>query len=642
MKLKLIFASLFAACAVTAMAATESTLKKVPFGPMDMARVAEIEQMLEDTPKGLGAPYSDRKEWNNIRNTGRFNSTIAKADKLLETGYTRWDEELFMGVFTKNDSQSGKDMVNKRLAEIQILVLAECVTNSNKYTKMIIDFLNDMFDQKTWFNPSDYRRGDKQNTGYVELATAMQSVIIANSLYILDDKIDKATYKRAIENLYLRTWNPAMSVFDKSVPNDNPSGRAPVGAMVGTNNWNAVIIEGVVSSALMLIPDKHERAKYAWMADRYAINYVVGFLPDGYCTEGLGYYNYGMKHYVPLREMVWQATGGKLDLFDKEHNPNLFNIGTFAPKCEIMNDIYPAMADCNMGAKPDKQTSYYMSKLLGLNLPIEQEFKGSSSSVSYDLMLYFPNSLSNIKKPEGKGFELDPLRSSFPDAGVYIMRPDAKAQFKMGVALKGGNNAEHHNHNDLGSYSILVNEQFLVEDPGLAPYTFKTFSAQRYEIQTLASYGHAVPLVAGKEQVSGAKAKAVVTSENLTPKMDAMSMDIKSAYPVEGLTKLDRSFTYDRDKSTAFTVKDVFAFETPQVFQTAIITRAKWEVIAPGKILLTRGEEKMLATIESSAPFDLSDEVNYDNKKKPWTRLAITLKEPQKSGTVTIKYTQAK
>lgn len=640
MKLRSVILSLLAAGAVLS-AGAQSKPQVRKLAPLDMKRVAEIEQMLEDTPKGFGVPYSDHKEWRRLRATGRFEKVIKDADKLLETGFTPWDEEVFMGVFTKNDSQSGKDMVNKRLAELPKLVIAECLTDANKYTPMIIDFLNDMADQKTWFNPSDYRRANGQNTGFVELATAMQSVLLANTLYLLDDKIDQKTRQRIIDNLYLRTWNPAMSMFDKSVKNDNPSGRTPVGAMTGTNNWNPVCIEGVVASALTLIPDKKERAKYAYMAEHYVHNFVIGFLDDGYCTEGLGYYSYGMQHYIPLREKLWQATGGKLDIFDKEHNPNLLNIGTFPVKCEIMNNIFPSIADCGSGAKPNSAVTYYMSKVLGLGLPIEQnEYIGNPANVSFGLMMYFPNSLDNVKHEKGNKFELDPLRSAFPDAGVYIMRP-GNSQFKMGVAAKGGNNAEHHNHNDLGSYSILVNKQMMVEDPGLAPYTFLTFSDKRYTIQTLASYGHATPLVAGVQQHPGRDAKAVVTDTQLTPKRDMMTMDLSSAYKVPELTKLLRTFTYDRGKATTFSVQDVFEFNTPQAFETAIITRAEWKQIAPDKILLTRKGETLLATIESTAPFTIKDEVNdKDNKKKPWTRLAITLKEPQKSGKITVTYTK--
>jgi hypothetical protein len=44
------------------------------------------------------------------------------------------------------------------------------------------------------------------------------------------------------------------------------------------------------------------------------------------------------------------------------------------------------------------------------------------------------------------------------------------------MAIKGGNNGESHNHNDVGSFIIYTDGEPLFIDPGVGEYTAKTFS----------------------------------------------------------------------------------------------------------------------------------------------------------------------
>src|SRR5690606_4315007 len=115
-------------------------------------------------------------------------------------------------------------------------------------------------------------------------------------------------------------------------------------------------------------------------------------------------------------------------------------------------------------------------------------------------------------------------RSFFDVAGILIVRPGTVNGPGMGAALKGGNNAEHHNHNDLGSYTIAAGKEVVMGDPGLIPYTAKTFGPERYTYKSLGSYGHPVPLPAGKEQVPGKKAQAKITDTDLTAGKDRILM----------------------------------------------------------------------------------------------------------------------
>ena len=72
-----------------------------------------------------------------------------------------------------------------------------------------------------------------------------------------------------------------------------------------------------------------------------------------------------------------------------------------------------------------------------------------------------------------------------------------------GFAAKGGNNAENHNHNDIGHFLCVFEGEMLLSDLGAGEYTKDYFSDGRYQILCNRSLGHSVPLINGTEQLEG-------------------------------------------------------------------------------------------------------------------------------------------
>ena len=90
---------------------------------------------------------------------------------------------------------------------------------------------------------------------------------------------------------------------------------------------------------------------------------------------------------------------------------------------------------------------------------------------------------------------------------------------------------------------------------------------QKYKIK--GSFGHPVPVVDGRTQSSGGKAKGVVLQKEFTNEKDVFSIDYTSAYSTPNLDKLIRTFVYDRQGEGNFTVGDEFTAKTPIRFETA-------------------------------------------------------------------------
>ena len=177
---------------------------------------------------------------------------------------------------------------------------------------------------------------------------------------------------------------------------------------------------------------------------------------------------------------------------------------------------------------------------------------------------------------------------------------------------------------------VVVGDELLMGDPGLATYTSKTFSSERYSIKTLTSYGHPVPLLDGKLQLTGPKAKAEIISTSFSEKEDKMVMDITSAYNVPGLKKMIRTFSYHRSDKGFLEVNDEVEFSSAKTFETALITRSDWKQVSANTIELAIGKEKMLVTITvPDNGFTLHAEVITESPK-PYTRLGIRLNDTVK------------
>jgi hypothetical protein len=241
--------------------------------------------------------------------------------------------------------------------------------------------------------------------------------------------------------------------------------------------------------------------------------------------------------------------------------------------------------------------------------------------------------------PHGDLTPDSPLRTWFSSGGVLICRAVPGSGTPFAAVLKGGHNAEPHNHNAVGSFSVVSGKAMVICDPGAEVYTARTFSAHRYDSKVLNSYGHAVPEVAGQLQRPGADAKAVVLRSDFSGGADTLAMDIRSAYPVPELDRLDRTFVFRRAGTPELTVRDEVAFREPKAFETALVTWGEWKRISERELVISDEGGAVRVRIETGGiPFGLRwEKLDEDvpTPKKPM-RLGIALDRPIKTATVTL------
>ena len=596
--------------------------------PLDEARVKAVADMLPEQPTGLGKPIGDREAWDKLGEDEAAAKVIAKAEALLKEPLPEQSDDLYLDFSRTGNRTRWQKVMGQRRGRVPTLVLAECLENKGRFLEAFEQLVEALCAEPTWVYPAHDRSLANFNgkTIDIDLASSALAWSLATADWLLGDKLSAETRELIRDNVRRRALDPFLDMVNGK--------RGANWWMKTTNNWNSVCLAGVTGAALEQVESREERAQFVAGAEEYSRNFLRGFTPDGYCSEGLGYWNYGFGHYVLLSETIHQATGGQLDLFAR---PEAEAPATFGARIQIINGVSPAFADCGIHTRPSYSTTYYVNRRFGLGLREYDELPTLATGSLFQAMIFgFPNSVSDTAPAdEAAGPE---LRTYFEQAGVLISRPLPGSNCRMGVALKGGHNAEHHNHNDVGSYVVVIGERPVLLDPGSEVYTARTFSSRRYESKLLNSYGHPVPVVAGKLQSPGGKARAKVLKTDFTDAADTFALDLKAAYDVPDLKALERTFVYSREGAGALTITDRVEFESPQAFSTALITLGQWKQTGPGSLMIC-DEEGVRVDIESpDCEFATEAEEIDEDGARP-TRIGINLTEPVKAATVTVRIT---
>ena len=592
-------------------------------GEVDENRIETIAAQLPERPAGFGLPIGNRSVWKKLSENDSFKKIISEAEKLLEQAIPEQPDDLYLDFSRTGNRTRWQRVSGRRRARVRTFALAECLENKERFIPAFEEIVRVLCSERTWVMPAH----DRQLTNFhgkivdIDLGSSALAWSMATADYLLADKLSSETHRLIRDNLDRRIFQPYRDMVSGK--------RKKNWWMTGTNNWNAVCLAGVTGSALAVIDSRETRALFIAAAEDYSKNFLKGFTDDGYCSEGLGYWNYGFGYYIMLSEMIHQSTDGKVDLLQ---NNKAKQAATFGSKIEIINGVYPAFADCSIRAEPSSHLMYFISRRLGLGLRSwEQIDPVSAGSSLYQSMMYsFPNSAS-LSLPAQNASEGPGIRSWFENAGVLICRPAANSTSRLAVALKGGNNAEHHNHNDVGSFVLVLGDRPLLLDPGGEVYTARTFSSRRYESNVLNSFGHPVPLVAGKLQRTGRQASGRIVREDFTKNIDTLLLDISSAYDVPELEKLQRKFVYSRQGPGSLTVTDEVVFSKPCDFGTALITFDKWQQLSTSSLVIRDQDKALRVDIKvTGTDFKVQPETikeDLSGRRLP-TRLGINLSKP--------------
>jgi hypothetical protein len=596
-------------------------------------RIREVAASLPAHAVGCGQPASNREAWDKIAALPSFQQFLHSAEAQRTKPLENISDELYLEFSRNGNRTHWQNAEFERRNLLDTLTLAECLENKGRFLPPLEAIIKAICAERTWVYPAHdgSLKNFKGTTIDIDLGASTVAWQLATLDYLLGDKLSAPTRALIRENLQRRIFKPY---------HDAAEGRASeIHWMRGPHNWNAVCHSGVLGAALAMLDSREERAWFILASEFYLKNFLRGFGGDGYCSEGLGYWNYGFGRYVLIAEAVRQATGGKVDwLADQAAQ----RAALFGQRAEIINDIYPSIADCHPGSRPDAFVTTFLARRLNLTPDKntqENVVRPHGDLFRTALFSFLPDNLPRIA--DSLQVTESPLRTWFSEGGVLICRPAPDATVPFAVSLKGGNNAEHHNHNDVGTFIVVAGNSMVLVDPGAEVYTARTFGSHRYDSDVLNSFGHDVPVISGKLQRAGAEARGRVVSTNFTDAEDSLTLDISSAYTVTNLTKLQRTFVYHRAGTPSLTVQDEVGFKAPDSYETALVTWGAWKQTSPTELLFGEGTEAVRVKIDTGkVPFKVSSKkLEADVPTPKATRIGLHLEKPVSRATVTMTIT---
>jgi hypothetical protein len=547
-----------------------------------------------------------------------------------------FDPERYLDYTTNGDRTRYENIYSRRWDRFKRLVIGECLEGKGRFIPAIDETVRSLCSDPSWILPA-HDRGAlvfKGASPYADLAVAMNGYQMALAVWLLEGRLPAETTRLMRDNVSKRLTGPVLGTIDGTAPQNVISGHWWAKA---NHNWNAVCTAGAVGAILATEPSPEVRAKAVEWAVKNSGVFLSGFGKDGYCSEGLGYWNYGFGHFAVLAEVLRQHTGGSVDLFKTE---SVRWIAAAPARLEIADGVYPSFADCGLGSRPDAQLMEMVKWRLA-----KEPFSGKPSLPLAGPGLLYQTLTELVTRQEAEATDSPkksglPLRSWFEDSGVCVFRPAQPGG--MAVALKGGHNAEHHNHNDVGTTVVVWKGQPVIADPGAMVYRAETFSKDRYRLPIMGSFGHSVPVVAGFLQADGAKCRGEVVTTEFNPKHDQVKIDLSSAYPGSGVKKLQREWSYQRDTGGSLVIHDRFAFEKPSTFETALVGLGDWYLVAGkqrfARFVIDGGKGALLqVSVEFSGPGDWRV-TKINNPGKPAAiRLGLALTEPAADGAISME-----
>ncbi len=489
----------------------------------------------------LYPPYADRAAWAALPGAARWkaagDAALQDADTLPRLPLSLWLR------FTQNgDRTTWEHAYFARRRTLCALVMAEAVTGAGSYLPAIADLAWAICEESAWQLPAhnSYIRDTPQlplpdvTRPIVDLFAAETGALIATVYGLLGAALDgyapgfSVRLKGEVERRVLAPYRTAHFWW-------MGNGEEPM------CNWTPWCTQNVLLAAAQCAPAETLPVYVKQAA--YSIDcFLKDYGEDGCCSEGAQYYRHAALTMFNALDLLCRIAPGVFD--DVWAEPKIRNMAEYIVNMHIAGPYYLNFADCSplAGARGVREflfgqrvASAPLMMLAArdwadaLQQPDPDRLHHPDDSEGINLYYHIQTALAEQKvlALAQSAAPALPRDMWYPSVGILVCRRGAYA-----LGAKAGNNADSHNHNDVGSVTLYKNGAPLLIDVGVETYSKKTFSPQRYEIWTMQSSWHNLPEFepesAQYQQQPGLEfaARDVAVSDAL----DAITMDIAPAY----------------------------------------------------------------------------------------------------------------
>ena len=578
---------------------------------------------------------ADRQAWEKLQKTpiGGIRSAYLQglAEEMVLQEWPELSANLWKDYERTGIRQSYEEVCFKCRQKLAVLVLAECFQGKGRYLDEIINGISCILEEPTWNVPSQADRRwdigkDCDPNRIIALFSCETAAVLAETMYLLEAELTERTpalVERIRREILERIIIPAEKDIHTYWWSD------------GRNNWAPWCASNILGAAMYTLKDRERLASLVTNCLVPVINnYIERYPADGACDEGPRYWNAGPGSLLIFLEHLHALTSGAIDIYDDrfiksmgEFAANAHMTGSWAlnfadapPHFYLRTGVIYRFAERINSAPLKTLTQHFMrdwNPAGPVNPPLSREINGGD-------LIYMLRELFWASSEEKVGDIVKPKTVWYPHTQILISRENSNANKGFILAAKGGHNGENHNHNDVGHFVLYRDGQPFIVDMGVGGYTAKTFSEQRYEILTMRSIAHNIPVIDGVEQSAGPEFAACNVEFNNNGDERTLSMDIAKAYPKESkIEKLQRTLTHNKIKVT---VEDKFSLSTPREIELNFYTPAVVE--KNDKELILRMEEaEVKISFDGCTPLQVNvqeEELADARLKSNWGRESLT------------------
>lgn len=582
-------------------------------------------------------PRADNPFWRDSVPADMKRSYIQYGEQYLGKSWEVLPITLFSEFKTNGNRVNYEQQNFEKRRHLAALVMAEIMEDKGRFMGDIINGLGSFCEETWWGIPAHY--GSKiplYEDQTVDLFNAETANLVIWSAYMLRpqlDKFDPQLYQHIANEIQRRILEPALHTnywWKKAGMNWNPW---------ICSNWLACVL---------ISEDDPQRKEAAIQQIVAASNAFVDAYPeDGGCDEGPGYWDRAAASlFEVLRLLLLDEVGKEASVPLMEKLPKIRAMASYVYKTYIGNDYCVNFADTHdnrtlqqvnivypFGLWLDDKTMQEFAAYLGQQKNILGNpatlYNKSGNFPTLSRELFFLRHINDFMK-------VQPREPQLKDVWLSNLQIMTARRDSLFAAMKGGNNGESHNHNDVGSFIVYADNMPLLIDVGVGEYTSKTFSNNRYDIWTMQSGYHNLPQINGVDEKDGKE----YGSKVITHKAGQLCLDIAGAYPKEAAVKYWKR-TLSAGKSVITITEDYELEAYRQPSKLMFITPVK-PVINTQRGTLSLGNRKLKYDTRQVEPSvedisELLDPTLQHTWGKQMYRIALTIKSEKKKEQ--IKYT---
>lgn len=532
------------------------------------ANQQQLKELL--VPKSEWVPYpayTDRTAWEALVGEAKP-ALIKNGEKLLKHNWPTVKATDYLALERTGNRKIMENIHYPNCQALATLVLAELAEGKGRFIDQIINGSFYLCEMTTWANSAHARSMQSIRTSVpikdqhvLDLVACDTGSLMAWVAYFFGSEIEaispiiseriRTEVKERIIEPYISRPEDFWWAGAKHYPNHS------------INNWNPWCNCNVLQCMLLLEEDPERLAEGVYRTMQSVDVYLNYVKEDGACEEGPAYWGHAAGKVYDYLSVLHLATAGNISFFD---NKMVKNMGEYIARSYVGNNWVVNFADASaknsapvslihrygsaVGSEEMCQMAAYVVALNG-STPQAEACKSGRDMWRRLEALRGLNSFA-AATPAVPNYDF----TWYPQTEFCYIRNGS-----IFLATKGGHNKESHNHNDIGTFSLYVDNSPVLIDAGVGTYTRQTFGKERYSIWTMQSGYHNLPTINGYSQKFGREYTARNTKADQQRK--TFTTDIAGAYPAEaGINEWVRTISVKSNKvvvSEQFSLKEATA-----------------------------------------------------------------------------------